>query len=117
MRLVVSPTATITGRIIDSNGQPWARQRVRVELAHGTYEFAPAHFAVSAVMTDDQGRYTYRDAPLGSSGEIAAYHRRDNPPLLTSQARGPRSVVAFEVRDLDPIQVPDLVVPVEKPQK
>ena len=57
VKLVLSRTATITGRVIDSNGQPWARQRVRVELAHGNFEFAPAHFAVSAVMTDDQGRY------------------------------------------------------------
>ena len=117
VKLVLSRTATITGRVIDSNGQPWARQRVRVELAHGNYEFAPAHFAVSAVMTDDQGRFTYQDAPVGSSGEISAYHRKDNPPLLTSQARGPRSVVSFEVRDLDPIQMPDLVVPAVKAAK
>jgi beta-lactamase regulating signal transducer with metallopeptidase domain len=114
VKLVLTRTATITGRVIDSNGQPWARQRVRVELAHGNFEFAPAHFAVSAVMTDDQGRFTYQDAPVGSSGEIGAYHRKDNPPLLTSEARGPRSVVSFEVRDLDPIQVPDLVVPAVK---
>ncbi len=68
-------------------------------------------------MTDDQGRFTYRDAPVGSSGEIAAYHQRDIPPLLTSLARGPRSVVTFEVRDLDPIQVPDLIVPAAKVAK
>jgi hypothetical protein len=110
-KLVLSRTAKITGRVIDSNGQPWARQRVRVELAQGNYEVAPAHFAVSAVMTDDQGRFTYQDAPVGSSGELSAYHRKDNPPLLTSEARGPRSVVSFQVRDLDAIQLPDLVVP------
>ena len=91
VRLVLSPTATITGRVVDSHGQPWARQRVRVELAQGNFEFAPAHFAVSAVMTDDRGQYTYRDAPVGSSGEIAVYHQRDNPPLLTS--RGTRSAI------------------------
>ncbi len=40
VKLVLADTATITGRVIDSNGRPWARQRIRVELANGNYESA-----------------------------------------------------------------------------
>ena len=63
-------------------------------------------------MTDDQGRFTYRDAPAGSTGEIVVAHQREG--LFVN---GPRTVVSFEVRDLDPIQVSDLIVPADKPEK
>ena len=35
--------------------------------------------------------------------------------LLTS--RGPRTVVPYEVHDVDPIQLPDIVVPAEERAK
>ena len=117
VKLVVSRTGTVTGRVMDSNGKPWARQRIRVELAKGPYSRLTAHFAVpSALMTDDQGRFTYRDGPVGSTGELSAFHQKDDPLNMPFQ-RGPRTVVEFEIRDLEPVEVPDLVIPAEKNAK
>jgi hypothetical protein len=115
-KVVVAPTGTIKGRVIDSGGKPVAKQRLRVQLAKGAYASSP-HFAVSVVMTDDQGQFTYRDAPVGSTGEIEAFHWKDDSTIVAFECRGPRTVVPFEVRDLDPIEVPDLVVPGEKLMK
>ncbi len=115
-RVVVSPTGTVKGRVVDSSGKPRAKQRLRVQVARGAYASSP-HFAVSAVVTDEEGRFTYRDAPVGSTGEFEAFHE---PVIRTSDgfdSRGPRTVVSFQVRDVDPIEVPDLVVPADKPAK
>jgi beta-lactamase regulating signal transducer with metallopeptidase domain len=110
VKVVLSPTATVTGRVIDSNGKPRANQRVGVRLASGSAR--RFEFPVSAVVTDEQGRFTYRDAPAGSTGEIVVAHQRED--LFVN---GPRTVVSFEVRDLDPVQVSDVIVPSDKPEK
>ena len=112
-RVVVSPTATVSGRVVDTSGKPRARQRLRVQVARAPYASSP-HFAVSAVVTDEDGRFTYRDAPVGSTGELEAFHEPLTATNEGFERRGPRTVVPFEVRDLDPIAVPDLVVPVPK---
>jgi hypothetical protein len=57
------------------------------------------------------GSLTYKDGPVGSAGEISAFHQKDGPLLAPFQNRPPRTVVAFEIRDLDPVEVPDLVIP------
>ena len=57
-------------------------------------------------MTDEDGRFTYRDAPVGSTGEIEAFHETVTAPNEGFDRRGPRTVVPFEVRDLDPIERP-----------
>jgi hypothetical protein len=113
-RVVVSRTGTIKGRVVSSDGNPRAKQRLRVQVARGTYASSP-HFAVTAVMTDDEGRFTYQDAPVGSTGEIEAFHEATKSTSVGFGNRGPRTVVSFEVRDVDPIQLPDIVVPAEKP--
>ncbi len=110
VKVVLSPTATVTGRVIDSNGKPRARQQVGVRLSSGSA--SRFDFMVSAVTTDDQGRFTYKDAPPGSTGELLVSHQKAVRPNA-----GPHTVVPFEVRDLDPIQLPDLVVPADKPDK
>jgi beta-lactamase regulating signal transducer with metallopeptidase domain/protocatechuate 3,4-dioxygenase beta subunit len=110
VKVVLSPTATVTGRVIDSNGKPRAGQRVGVRLASGSAR--RFEFPVSAVVTDHQGRFTYKDAPPGSTGEFVVTHERED--LFAS---GPHTVVPFEVRDPDPIQVADLIVPPERPDK
>ncbi len=110
VKVVLSPTATVTGRVIDSNGKPRAGQRVGVRLTSGSAR--RFEFPVSAVMADEQGRFAYRDAPPGSMGEIVVSHNREDRFM-----NGPRTVVPFEVRDRDPIQVPDVIVPAAKPEK
>jgi beta-lactamase regulating signal transducer with metallopeptidase domain/protocatechuate 3,4-dioxygenase beta subunit len=113
-RVVVSRTGTIRGRVVSSDGNPRAKQRLRVQVARGTYASSP-RFAVSAVVTDEEGRFTYQDAPVGSTGEIEAFHEATKSTSVGFGNRGPRTVVSFEVRDVDPIQLPDIVVPAEKP--
>jgi hypothetical protein len=116
--VVVSQTGTVTGRVSDSNGKPWAKQQLKVQLGKGPYSVSTAHFAVSTLMTDDQGRFAYKDGPVGSAGEFSAFHhQKDGPPIMRFQNPGPRTVVAFEIRDLEPVEVPDLVVPAEKSVK
>jgi hypothetical protein len=55
------------------------------------------------------------DAPVGSSGEFEVFLDSDHSRRVGLELRGPRTVVRFEVRDLDVITVPDVVVPVPKP--
>jgi len=117
VKLVLSQTSTVIRRVIDSNGKPWAKQRLRIELANGPYLSSSAHFAVSAVMTDEQGRFIYKDGPVGSTGEISAFHQKNQHLIMLVWERGPRTVVAFEIHDLEPVAVPDLVVPAEKAAK
>jgi hypothetical protein len=94
-------------------GEPAAPSRT----GQGAVPRLNAHFAVSALMTDDQGRFTYKDDPVGSAGEISTLHRKDGPTFVPFQNRGPRTVVTFEIRDLELVEVPDLVVPGEKTAK
>jgi Carboxypeptidase regulatory-like domain len=109
-RVVVSRTGPIRGRVVSADGKPRANERLRVQVARGTYASSP-HFAVSAVITDIEGRFTYQDAPLGSTGEIEVFHETREPTTVLLTSPGPRTVVPFEVRDVDPIQLPDIVVP------
>jgi beta-lactamase regulating signal transducer with metallopeptidase domain len=113
-KLIISQTGRVSGRVIDSNGTPVAKQRVGVQLANGRYSTSPAHFAVSVLVTDDQGRFTYTDGPVGSAGEFEVFHGKDDPMRVAFERRGPRTVVPFEVVDLEPVVVPDLVVPADK---
>jgi hypothetical protein len=114
-RIVVARTGTVSGRVIDSSGKPLAKQRVRVQLARGPFARSPAHFDVSVLLTDDQGRFTYNDAPVGSTGEFEVFHERKDARLVALERRGPRTVVPFVVVDLNPVQVPDLVIPAGRP--
>ncbi len=115
VKVLISPTGTVTGRIVDSSGKPRANQRVGVRLTSGRSPHFD--FSVSAVATDEQGRFTYKDGPVGSAGEFVAYHRNDPTAFGPRTDRGPRTVVQFEIRDINPIQVPDLVVPAESTAK
>ena len=108
--LIISKAATITGRIVDTDGKPRARNRVGIWL--GPLDDYSSRLGVS-FLCDEQGRFTFRGAPPRSHGEISAPHDRDGRGRTTRS----RTVAPFEVPDLDPIEVPDLVVPVEKPAR
>jgi beta-lactamase regulating signal transducer with metallopeptidase domain len=115
--VIVSKTGRVSGRVVDSNGKPVAKHRVRVQLAKGRYATAPAHFAVSALITDDQGRFTYSDGPVGSTGEFEVFHGKDNQMGVAFERSGPRTVVPFEIVDFEPIEVPEAVVPADRAAK
>ncbi len=106
-RVVISKAASVTGRVIDTQGKPRARSRVGVRLS-------PARDASSrfgfTIMCDEQGHFSLRWAPAGSEGELSAPHLKDANGRLTRA----RTVMPFDVDDLEPVEVPDLVVPAEK---
>jgi len=62
------------------------------------------------LITDEQGRFRYSGAPVGSEGELSVLHRADN-------FLGARTAISFKVLDLNPVEVPDLVVPPSEPAK
>jgi beta-lactamase regulating signal transducer with metallopeptidase domain/protocatechuate 3,4-dioxygenase beta subunit len=115
-RVFVSRTATITGRVVTSDGKPHAKQRIRVQVARDQYAASP-RFAVWGIVTDEEGRFTFEDAPVRSVGEIEAFHGLTDPTRLGFDSSRARTVVPFEVHDVDPIQLPDIVLPAEKPVK
>ncbi len=106
-KLVISKAAKITGRIIDTDGKPQARHRVGIRLS--PRDDSVTRFGIS-FMCDDQGRFTFKCAPVASEGELSAPHVKDASGRLTRA----RTVMPFEVDGLDTVEVPDLVVPAEK---
>jgi hypothetical protein len=106
-KLVISKAAKITGRIIDTEGKPQAKHRVGIRLSpRGD---SVTRFGIS-FMCDDQGRFTFKCAPVASEGELSAPHGQDASGRLTRA----RTVMPFDVEGLDSVEVPDLVVPAEK---
>jgi hypothetical protein len=106
--LVVSSAPKITGRVIDTNGKVQAHRSMGVRIESGPH-FAGSGHLDFGISTDDQGRFTVSTAPVGSRVEVSVnYLKRVN---LTT----PRTVVTFVVPGPDPVEIPDLVVPVEKP--
>jgi len=110
VRFVISKAPRLTGRVIDANGTPQAARNVGVRIDSGP-DFARAGHLGFGIRTDDQGRFTVTTAPVGSQGELSVFHQK-NVTWST-----PRTVVRFAVSDTDPVEIPDLVVPVEKPTK
>ena len=104
--LIVSKAATITGRVIDTDGKPRARNRIGIRLS--PFDDYSTRFGVNFIC-DDQGRFTFKGAPARSQGEMSAPHDRDGRGRTTR-----RTVTPFEVLDADTVEIPDLIVPAEK---
>ena len=113
VRLVLAKAPTITGRVIDSGGTPQAGRSLCGASGSiagpGCRPFgAPGWIGTR---TDDQGRFKVSTAPVGSYVEVSVPYPR-SPNSAT-----PRIVVRFEVSETDPVVIPDLIVPAEKPAK
>src|SRR5271157_4785806 len=80
-------------------------QRVSLELESGW----PAPRSFRPAESPTQCRQ-YRSEEE-TQGELSVHHRNDITPTT------PRTAVRFQVPDLDPVEVPDLVVPPEQPMK
>ena len=106
-KLLVSKAASVTGRVVDTDGKPQAMHRIGMRLS-------PLNDQVSrfgiAFRCDDQGRFTFKCAPLASEGELSAPHLKDS----SGRATYARTVMPFEVGGPETVEVPDLVVPAEK---
>ena len=107
--VLVSKAASITGRVIDTDGKPRARNRIGIRLS--PYDDYSTQFGVSFIC-DDDGRFTFKGAPAKSQGEVSASHDRDGRGRTTRA----RTVTPFEVTDADALEIPDLIVPAEKPR-
>ncbi len=111
VKVIVSQTTTVSGRVIDSDGKPLPRQRVGVALASGRLFFLKSLYFRFGINTDERGGFMVKGAPVGSVGELSVFHRRDVASTT------PRTAVKFEIPDLAPVEVPDLIVPPENPKK
>jgi RNA polymerase sigma factor (sigma-70 family) len=100
----LSPAATITGRVVDTNGKVQAGRDVGFRLDTGRDEARSGHWSMRT-RTDDQGRFTFKGAPVGSGGTFRVAHQVEHP------VDGAETVVSFHVMDAQPIELPDLVVP------
>jgi hypothetical protein len=106
-KLLISKAASVTGRLVDTDGKPQANRRIGMRLS-------PLHDQVSrfgiAFRCDNQGRFTFKCAPPASEGELSAPHLKDS----SGRATYARTVMPFEVDGPETVEVPDLVVPAEK---
>ncbi len=109
--MVISPATTVSGRVVDSHGKPLPRQLVLVKLAGERQLFVKWMYFGFGIRADEQGKFVVKGAPVGSQGELSVSHHPGPGPTT------PRTVVSFEVPDLDPVQVPDLVIPDGQPPK
>ena len=85
VKLIVSKAATVTGRVIDTDGKPRARNRVGIWLA--PIDDYSTRFGVS-FLCDEQGRFTFKAAPPRSHGELSAPHDRDGRGRTTRSRHG-----------------------------
>jgi hypothetical protein len=109
VKVFVSASTTVSGRVVDSSGKPLPGRKVGVALAGGSTLYLKSMYFSYVTRTDDQGRFTLKGAPVGSKGHFSVSHQKDGSSTT------PSTVVRFLVPELIPIQVPDLIVPSEKP--
>ncbi len=106
-KLLISKSASLSGRIVDTDGKPQAKHRVGIRLR-------PRQDYVSQFLIvfqcDQEGRFAFKCAPIASEGELSAPHSKDS----SGRATYARTVMPFEVDGLETVEVPDLVVPAEK---
>ena len=112
VKVVISPATTVSGRVVDSSGKPLPRHFVKVTLAGDEQLFLKSMYFGFGIRTDEQGRFAVKGAPVGSEGELSVAHHVTGPGPTT-----PRTVVSFNVPDLEPVKVPDLVIPDGPPSK
>jgi protocatechuate 3,4-dioxygenase beta subunit len=81
VRLQMAPTGTISGRVIDADGQPAAR--VRVMALEATYSLGERKLGIiQAVQTDDRGDYRLFWLP---PGQYVVAARQEDPRRQTLQ--------------------------------
>jgi hypothetical protein len=109
-KVLIWKGASITGRIVDTDGKPQSMHRIGMRLS-------PLHdretYVGIAFRCDAQGRFAFPCAPLESEGELSAPHLKDSNGKPTTA----RTVLQFEVEGPETVEVPDLVVPAERPAR
>lgn len=130
VRLVISKSPMITGRVIDFNGTPQADRSLRFRIDSGSDEARSGH-QVFGTGKDDQGQFKVSAAPVGSYVEVSVpYRMRASAISRAAQAAPaappsprnpnsatPRIVLRLQISDTEPVVIPDLIVPAEKTAK
>ena len=62
VKVIVSPSTTVSGRVVDSSGKPLPGRMVGVALAGGSTLYLKSMYFSYATRTDDQGRFTLKGA-------------------------------------------------------
>jgi hypothetical protein len=130
VRLVISKAPMISGRVIDSNGTPQAGRSLIFRIDSGSDEARSGHQEFGTG-TDDQGRFKMSAAPVGAYVEVSVPYRmrasaisratraapQAQPSPRNPYSATPRIVVRLQISDTEPVVIPDLIVPAEKPTK
>ena len=106
-KLVISKAASLSGRIVDTDGKPQAKHRVGMRM-RPRQDYMSQFLIV--FQCDQEGRFAFKWAPIASEGELSAPHLKDS----SGRATYARTVMPFEVDGPETVEVPDLVVPAEK---
>jgi RNA polymerase sigma factor (sigma-70 family) len=97
----LQPTGKVTGRLLDSDGQPWKNQDLRVYFSKRGLKYLQQHLP-EVIRTDDQGRFALKGILPGLTYQIIVAGK---PPNLTvgSVATG-LTLRAGESRDLGDVK-------------
>lgn len=104
--IYVSPAATVTGRVVDTDGKPLANQKVRCELIirwddtpGGRGIGLSTHYPVLRTLSDEDGRFSLAGLPVGARFNIAVIERED-------------AIAEHKLEVTQPgiVEVPDIVV-------
>ena len=109
VRVVVSKSPRLTGRLIDTNGMGLPLRSATFVIYSGADPARSGHQRFG-LLPDEQGRFQILAAPVGSRVEILRPFYPKKPGSIT-----PRIVANVLVPDANPIEMPDLIVPAEKP--
>jgi hypothetical protein len=99
------PTGTISGRLVDADGLPWAGARLHVAI------FYPDHphsvDLVETITADAQGRYRIEDVVPGVETEVLSIDAPNRPDVSLDGGKALRKLVLKpgEVRDLSDVKV------------
>ena len=88
-RIVVKPTATASGRLVDPSGDPIAHQKLRydIRVVLGPTTNSPFTWTFGgAATTDDQGRFTAKGLVVGEKYDVVVYHS-DNSRMSTAKTK------------------------------
>ena len=110
VKLILAPAVKVSGRVVDTSGRPWANRWVEVKQDFGSDPAESAHWRFRT-RTDEQGRFSLAGVPVGTGGEFSAYHEKDGRPTPV------HTTVPFRAPTLEPVEVPDLVIPAPEPAK
>jgi protocatechuate 3,4-dioxygenase beta subunit len=106
----VSAAATILGRVVDAAGRPVVSRRIDLSLLGGAGAFEH-QFLDWQVHTDKTGAFLFSGLVPGSEGRIVVPQSNDFRELRNAEVR------EFKVPGPEPIVLPKIIIPADRPAK